>query len=373
MNPVTIAAAGQTIAIDFDGSVSPEIARVVAETFSHLHFSGDVEHRIVTSMSPEAVIPSDGAFARGATVPKLIRSIADVVDGLVMAALVPDTAHGRAEELPRLVALNATSLNTPEGAVVIFGGHSRQRAIASMRDAASVIGGDVTVIDRSNRNVSGVVGVINTGGATNDTARWEGPDAAGVTVHTGPSTVRAFVFLSEAVGEDAGWFPVSTPEAVAMAAGSVPSSSVVMRPLLGLAGIFEMAPASVVIRYREESQIPTLIDEVLEAPGDKHQVQAAELRAVELGAMPLLGDVRRAAMRDAITDGHHMAFCTSQYSVIAVGGIAPMLWDFAEDWINVDALSSRLIEAIGAPDGDAREYVAASVEALVAQGVLVRV
>jgi len=373
VNPVTIAAADQIIAIDFDGSVSPEAARIVAETFSHLEFSGDPKHRIVASMSAEAMVPSGGAFARGTTTPKLIRSIADALDGLIMAAFVPDTARGRVDELPQRVALNATALNTPEGAVVIFGGHSRQRAITAMRGTASLIGGDVSVIDRNDRNVSGVAGVINIGGATNDTARWVSPDAAGVTVHGGPSQVRAFVFLSEAVGEEAGWFPVSTPEAVAMASGSVPSSSVVTRPLLGLAGIFEMAPAAVVIRYREESQIPTLIDEVLTAPGDKHQVQAADVRAVEVGTTPLLGDVRRAAMRDAITDGRHMAFCTSQYSVIAVGGIAPMLWDFAEGWISVDALSTRLIEAIGEPDGDAREHVAAAVEALVIQGVLVRV
>lgn len=373
MHPVTITAADQIIAIDFDGSVSPDAAAAVGEAFSHLASSGVAEQRITASMSADAEVPADGAFARGATVPRLIRSIADAVDGLVMAAFVPDTSQGRADELPPLVALNATSLNTSEGAVVIFGGHSRQRAITAMRGAASLIGGDVTVIHRRDRGVSGVTGLVNTGGPTTDSARWEKPQAAGVTVFVGSSKVRAFVFLSEAEDGEPEWFPVSTPEAVAMASGAVPSSSVVVRPLLGLASLFEMAPAAVVIRYRQEAQIPALIAEVLERPGDKRQVQPADVRAVEGGATPRIGDVRRAAMRDAITDGKYMAFCTSQYSVLAVGGIAPLLWDFAEDWASVEALSSRLVDAIGAPDGDVREHVASAVNALVAQGVLVQV
>ncbi|MFD5224628.1 hypothetical protein ACFWHT_03315 [Microbacterium sp. NPDC058342] len=373
VEPLTIDAAGHLIQIECDESVDAAGRRALTSAFSHLISGGEPHQRILASMSFDSEIPEAGGFARGISAVQLVRSVADAVDGLVMAAQVPDTTAGRADELPAVVGLRASAVSTDEGAVVLLGGPSRQVALQALSESAALIGSDTVLIDRRDRSVTGIPGVVNMGGASVETARWVAPGQAGLRTQHEPEQLRAVVFLEHAVNETSSWHPVSTPEAIAMAAAAVPSLSAVKRPLVALDGIFQMAPGAVVVRYRKPEDIAELIAEVLAHPVERTWAQAANTRAVESARTPAIGDVRRAAMIDVITDGQYMAFCTTQYAISAVGGTAPMMWDLADDWIGIDELTSRLVDAMGEPEGDAREIVGASVEALVGLGVLVRV
>jgi len=373
VSSLTIDAAGELIAIVPDESVDDATWSVLSGSFANLVTTRNATARIVVSMSSERSVPLDGGFARGASAAQLTRSVTDVVGSVVLAAHVPDTSAGRAETLPDRVGIRASALSTAEGAVVLFGGPSRHAAITAMGGAAALVGSDVVLIDRRDRSVTGVAGLVNVGGTTLESSSWVSPETAGVGVTTDAVQLRALVFLDPVPDGESTWYPISTPEAVAMAAGSVPSLSAVKRPLVALTEVFDMASGAVVVRYRTPEDVPGLLADVLDQPAERTWAQPADTRAVEAARTPELGDVRRAAMLDAITDGTHMAFCTSQYAIVAAGGIAPMLWDAAADWIGLDDLTAGLVAAMGQPDGDAREFVSASVDALVDQGVLVRV
>src|SRR5699024_6911553 len=117
-------------------------------------------------------------------------------------------------------------------------------------------------------------------------------------------------------------------------------------------------------------ELPALLDEVLAVE------MAAELVIpVEPGpgpdTTPRPGDVRRHRMTDGISDGSTLAFWTTEHTAVAVGGIAPHLWDAARQWIGPDELTDRVVQAVGAPEGaDPRALVDEAVDALVAEKVL---
>lgn len=141
------------------------------------------------------------------------------------------------------------------------------------------------------------------------------------------------------------------------------------RPLLHLANLITEVGGIQQLSYRESEQLPALVEKMLNNHDETVRETTESWSAAELKSNATAG-IRRAAVNDAIDDGHHVIVLKDDM-VRVLGGIATHLWR-AADGVTIDDLTRMLVTELGAPnDGDAVALVRAAVDELLSIGLFV--
>ena len=375
MKPLVLSILGAPVAIDFDETVTEEARLLVRSQWEHLATEASAEGRLTVTMDMQRAIDA-GPFAKRRTPDEVARNVAGALTG--MAVVIPSDGLGAGAAQPddRHVAITAGAVAVTSGtyagkAVLLLGArpHEEARALAGGYD---YLGAEVAALNVEDRTVRGLPAPLRT--EPGYFAALAAPAAFGLAPEAGPRAACAIVRLVPQAEGEAGWSTATVPEIAAAAAPLVPLATTAERPLSTVAELIGGFPVLATVHYTKDEELPGLLDQVLqESAPPRPATTAVESRPVEDGTIPQLGDVRRSAMIDAIGDGQTLAVIDDQYRAQVVQGVGLAIWESAGSWIGIDDLTARVVELVGEPDGDARALVAAAVDALVAQEILVRV
>lgn len=175
---------------------------------------------------------------------------------------------------------------------------------------------------------------------------------------------------------------VTLSEAIIALAPELSSLHRLDRPLQRLASLIERVGPVLRLRYSEACTLAPVVRRVLaeraatrvDRPAPRGGWSPAALAAPAhphaAAGPPRLGTLRRAPVVDAIVAGDSLVVWRDG-SVMAAGGLAPLLWRFAAEWTDLVTLRESLVAELGETDG-ADAHVAAAVEAMCAAGLLER-
>ncbi|ALJ19101.1 hypothetical protein [Microbacterium sp. No. 7] len=381
MNPFVLSVYDDVIAIDFDETVSEDALLAVRAQWEHAASDATPTVRLAASMDvrrPMAAAP----FARGETAAELARSVADALASIASVSAAPPVEDPAAS--PTLLTARAAALaplggaSDGSGAAVFFTAdrHAVARGLAAGGGSPQYLGADVVALDAERGTVRGLPAPVRAEpGLRSPLAA---PRALGLVPSAAEHGIAAAVHLVHVPEGSTRWEPATVPEAVALVAPAFPVVATLRRPLTALARLLQGVPVLATARYAHESDLPGLMREILESPATpRGEARSVPHRPIESGAVPRSGDVRRAAMVEAIADDDVLALVDDRYEVRAVRGLALPIWANAASWIGVDELAARVVRLIGEPDvldgGDALSLVSAAVDALVEIEILVRV
>ncbi|MCC6270176.1 MAG: hypothetical protein IT190_02745 [Microbacteriaceae bacterium] len=141
------------------------------------------------------------------------------------------------------------------------------------------------------------------------------------------------------------------------------------RPLLQLANLIAEVGGIRRLSYRDSTQLPDLVENVLGNREDMVRTTTESWSAARMGSTAVRG-IRRAAVVDAIDDGHHVIVLKDDM-VRVLGGIATHIWR-AADGVSIEDLTGILVAELGVPpEDDAAVLIDAAVDELQAAGLLV--
>lgn len=140
------------------------------------------------------------------------------------------------------------------------------------------------------------------------------------------------------------------------------------RPLRRLASVVDACGGLRRVRYREADTLVPTVRALLDSPPQPVVVDRSPSSApCGLAA----GPIRRGAVDDAIGDGARLIVLRDGV-VSVLDGIAPVLWEAAEDGVDLASLTRRVVRVHGEPEGmDADALVRSAVDALLSDGLLV--
>ncbi len=353
------------ISIDFDDGVAEEVKSALRAQWSHLASGQPGRQRLIATTTQPATTSSPFAF--GTTAADLAANVRSAVSAMARASAVASDAR-TSRPLPMSAATVRES--GASSATMLFG-TGREEAIHALSSSVVYLGLDAARVDLEKATVEGLpVPVIDPA-----SGRLAAPAVVGMSVGSGAHRIGTVALLIHAPDESPHWVPVSVPEMSAAVLPWAPALTSSPIPLGVLGGVLERVPLLAAVRYRSQDDLPALFADLWasEAP-PRGEISASDTRPEEEEtAVPVIGDVRRAAMVDAIDDGSFLAVCDGQYQAAAVSGIALAIWQCAGTWIGLDELTRRVVQVVGEPTADPRALVTAAVDALVARSILVRV
>lgn len=375
MHSFTVRVLGHAIAVDRDPTTVPdEVADALFRLWQQCITDADPDDRVWVTLDEHGPLPDHRYFVRGSDPRVVAHRLSDVVVGTAMAALVPPAARdGRLVQPPSVLGMHAAAVVRDGRAVLLVGGTHRDEAMRALAPHFDYLSDSAVAIDLDRGTVLGAPTPLTTHPEPELVSRTEVPlREVGLRPVLEPVRLAAVVVLEPAASAgDTGWTPLSIPVATARLAPAVPILPALPHPMQDLARVVSLTRGAVSVSGAA-SELPALLDEVLAT-----EMSAELVIPVEPGpgpdTTPSPGDVRRHRMADGISDGSTLAFWSTEHRAVAVGGIAPHLWDSARQWIGLDELTERVVHAVGAPEGaDPRALVDEAVDALVAEKVLVR-
>lgn len=370
---MTVDVLGVPFRVGFGDGIAEADAARITRSWQRCAVDPDDDDILVRAVVGGAPAPEDADdfVVRASTLAQLeetltssltIRAIGERKDELLMLH-----ACGVADENGRVVALVAASGTGKTTAARVLGTHYRyvsDETVALARDG-SVVAYPKPLSVKQHGEPQPKVQLA--------------PDDAELRPLSGaPLTLAAIVMLDRREGAvQATLESVRSADALCELVPQTSYLSARERPLAELLGVFAERGGVRRVIYSEADSLPPLIDRILAEPAPDAVAIGAEFEIVDLGApvdraVPATAAVRRVPVDDAVLadDGDLLIFVAN--SVVRLSGIGPLIWDIAQDWVDVDAVTAAVLDALGAPpEGvDADTAVHSTLTDMVRAGVL---
>lgn len=376
MHSFTVRVLGRAIAVDGDpATVPPEVAAQLRRLWEPCLTGAAPSERVWVTLDEQSPVPdTHHFFVRGSDPRVVANRLSDVVVGTAMSSLVPPEARERPlAQPPAVVGVHAAAVVRDGRAVLLVGGSHREELMRALAPTFDYLSDAAVAVDLDNGTVIGAAKPLTSHPEPELVSRQELPLAeVGLRPELGPVPLAAIVFLTPGASDQDGWEPLPIPVATARLAPAVPIMPALPQPMQDLARVVALTSGAVSMHATDPSAVPGLLDQVL-AVGTTADLVIPIEPGPGPDTTPRPGEIRRQRMADGISDGSSLAFWTTEHKAVAVAGIAPYLWDAARQWIGLDEVTERVVEAVGVPEGaDPRALVDQTVTALVAEKVLVR-